>query len=226
MAHQDARNVSASDLITELRSCLGDITGNFATFMWRVRKNYDEAERLYRRALELDPSHANNTGSFANFMSNLRKDHDEAERLYRQALELDPNHATTTGNFAGFLLGQRRLQEAGEQICAAYRLNAGQANQLAGEVLLYWCLLVRAEKRDDRQGLARLKYLFETGFERGRWTFSQVLAAAREWIPEEEMPFYNSLADAILDPQKVGELDRFERWKQIAPAPLGDSLEI
>jgi tetratricopeptide (TPR) repeat protein len=29
--------------------------GNFAEFMEKVRKNYDEAERLYRKALGLDP---------------------------------------------------------------------------------------------------------------------------------------------------------------------------
>jgi protein O-mannosyl-transferase len=29
--------------------------GNFALFLQDVRKDYDEAERLYRKALELDP---------------------------------------------------------------------------------------------------------------------------------------------------------------------------
>ena len=210
----------------ELGPNLPTITNDFAVFLSDVRKDHDEAQELLRRALELDPNHAGIAGNLASFMADHRKDFDEAERLYRRALELDPNHARNTGNFAGFLIGQRRLQEAGEQICAAYRLNAGKANQLAGEVLFYWCFLVRAKKRDDGQGLARLKHLFERGFERGEWTFSQVLAVAREWIPGEEMPFYDSLAEAILDPQKVGELDRFDRWKQIAPAPLGDSIEI
>jgi tetratricopeptide (TPR) repeat protein len=32
------------------------LTGSFALFMHEVRKNYDEAERLYRKALELDPN--------------------------------------------------------------------------------------------------------------------------------------------------------------------------
>ncbi len=67
--------------------------GNFALFMKNIRKNYDEAERLYRKALELDPKNANNTGNFANFMKDIRENYDEAERLYRKALELDPKHA-------------------------------------------------------------------------------------------------------------------------------------
>ena len=32
-------------------------TGNFALFLHKIRKDYDEAERLYKRALELDPGH-------------------------------------------------------------------------------------------------------------------------------------------------------------------------
>ena len=35
-----------------------ELTGNFANFMSDVRKDSDEAERLYRKALELDPNHA------------------------------------------------------------------------------------------------------------------------------------------------------------------------
>ncbi len=64
--------------------------------MQDIRENYDEAERLYREALELDPKHANNTGNFAIFMKDVREDYDEAERLYRKALELDPKHAIHT----------------------------------------------------------------------------------------------------------------------------------
>jgi len=79
-----------------------------------VRKNHDEAETLYRKALELDPSHANNTGNFANFLTNVRKNHDEAETLYRRALELDPSHANHTRNFASFLTNVRQNHDEAE----------------------------------------------------------------------------------------------------------------
>ena len=76
---------------------------NFANFKADVRKDYDEAERLYRRAVELDPVHANNTGNFALFMDSVRKDYDEAARLYRRAVELDAGQEYWKKQLARFL---------------------------------------------------------------------------------------------------------------------------
>ena len=67
--------------------------------MHEVRKDYDEAERLYRRALELDPGHAHHMGNFVEFMEKVRKNYDEAERLYRKALELDPEKEIIRKNY-------------------------------------------------------------------------------------------------------------------------------
>jgi hypothetical protein len=40
---------------------------------WATAQNLDEAERLYRKALALDPNHAINARNFANFMKTIRK---------------------------------------------------------------------------------------------------------------------------------------------------------
>ncbi|HNO08098.1 MAG TPA: tetratricopeptide repeat protein, partial [Methanoregulaceae archaeon] len=68
-----------------------ELAGNFANFLADQRHDYDEAERYYRKALELDPSHAAHTGNFANFLASQRHDYDKAEHYYRKALELGPN---------------------------------------------------------------------------------------------------------------------------------------
>ena len=83
------------------------LIGYFALFLEEVRKNYKEAERLYRKALQLAPNDADNTANFAVFMES-RKKHDEAERLYRKALDLAPNDADNTGNFALFMQKVRK----------------------------------------------------------------------------------------------------------------------
>ena len=83
----------------------------FAEFMKDIRKDYDQAEKLYRQTLEIDPNNANNTGNLALFMNDIRKDYVEAEKLYRRALELDPNHSNNTGNFAIFMQTIHKDQE-------------------------------------------------------------------------------------------------------------------
>jgi tetratricopeptide (TPR) repeat protein len=87
----------------------------FAPFMV-MRKNYDEAERLYRNALDLDPNRANPMGNFAGFMWRVRKDYDEAERLYRRVLELDPNEGSITGNYANFVYEVRKDYDEAERL--------------------------------------------------------------------------------------------------------------
>src|SRR5262249_18889777 len=141
-------------------------TGNFANFLSRIRKNYDEAERLYRRALEFDPNHAVLMGLFANFLSRIRKNYDEAERFYRSSLELDPNHANNTGNFTAFLIAHGRAAEAKEFAERAWTLHNVQVNQLAAEVALYRGLIACLEGKNDTPALGRLKTLLNSGFER------------------------------------------------------------
>jgi YD repeat-containing protein len=71
------------------------ISGNFALFPHEVRKDYDEAERLYRRALELDLGHAHHMGNFAEFMEKVRKNYDEAERLIARRWNLIPKRRSS-----------------------------------------------------------------------------------------------------------------------------------
>jgi tetratricopeptide (TPR) repeat protein len=81
-----------------------------------VRKNYDEAERLFRKAIELDPNNAIHTRNFARFMKNVRKNYDEAERLFRKAIELDPNNANCMGTFATFMSQVRKNYDEAERL--------------------------------------------------------------------------------------------------------------
>ena len=68
----------------------------------------------YRKALELDPNHANINGNYAIFLQTIRKDYDQAEIYYRKALELDPNDANINGNYALFLNNIRKDYDQAE----------------------------------------------------------------------------------------------------------------
>jgi hypothetical protein len=53
--------------------------------MHTVRKDYDEAEGLYRKALELDPNDVQRMNGLGWFLTAIRKRYDEAEPLLRRA---------------------------------------------------------------------------------------------------------------------------------------------
>jgi len=68
--------------------------------------------------------------------------------------------------------------------------------------------------------LARLRTMLLRGFEREDWSFDDVLAAASGKLSEEDNKLYAALAAAILDANRVADLEGFDRWKQIAPVAL------
>ena len=203
-----------------------ELTGNFAVFMYKVHKDHDEAERLFRRALELDPGNARHTGNLAAFIADIRKNHDEGERLYRRALELDPEHAANTSNFAELLLVRGRFDECKQVLRRAWSLARDDEGLVPGAVLLYWCLVTRAEDRDDAPGLGRLKALLQAGFVRMTGSFADMLAAVEPRLSADDKRLYPALAEAILDDAKVCELDQFGRWTEIEPISLDEPWDM
>jgi len=76
----------------------------------------DQARRAYRRALELDPKHADahvNLGCLEHEAGRLR----EAETHYREALEANPDHSIAAFNLGVVLEDSKRFEEA----CGAYQ---------------------------------------------------------------------------------------------------------
>jgi len=158
--------------------------------------------------------------NFAIFLTQVRKRHEEAEVLHRHTLELAPDHAAVMGNYAAFLLARGKISEAKDLAGRAWLLCASEGTQTAAEVALYRGLMSRIEKNDDSPALGRLKTLLTSGFGRGAWSFDDVLAAAADKLSEDEKRLYAALAAAILDADKVIELEAFPRWKELAPIAL------
>ncbi len=83
------------------------------------RKDYEEAERLYRRAVEVAPNDAKTVCQLARFLTRTGKDAGEAEPLFRRALELDPNDARINCTFAMYLKHDRKDYDEAEQLFRA-----------------------------------------------------------------------------------------------------------
>jgi tetratricopeptide (TPR) repeat protein len=55
-------------------------------------ERYDEAEVLYRRAVDLTPDDVYVVTALARFLANIREQHNEAIVIYRRAIQLDPSN--------------------------------------------------------------------------------------------------------------------------------------
>lgn len=91
------------------------LLGNYANFLYKIRKNYDVAEEYYRRALESDPTDATDLSNYALFLESIRKDYDGAEEHYHRALEADPTDANALGSYADFLHSIRKDYDVAEE---------------------------------------------------------------------------------------------------------------
>ena len=81
-----------------------DVHSNYGAFLAGVKQDSIEAEVAYRRALELNPNHANALANLANLVA-ARGDRVGAEELYRRALT-NPGigQENASFNFARFLI--------------------------------------------------------------------------------------------------------------------------
>ena len=92
-----------------------DRLGRAALLMHMVRKHYSEAERLYRKAIKADSSHATNLGNYALFLQHTRRQPDRAESYYKRAIKNQPNHPNNLANYASFLKKVRGDYDRAEQ---------------------------------------------------------------------------------------------------------------
>ena len=175
----------------------------------------NKAEKLYRRALEVDPNHPHILGNFALFLTDVRGQHDEAEQHYRRALEVDPNHANNLGNFIGFLVAQRRFDECRYWIDRFESSGLREISQVVAEVEMYKLILSRTANGDDTQNLIRLKQLLCHSYAHVPWSFERHLAVLRDFVRPDEMPLYDALAAAVLDESVVDRLNEFPRWRDL-----------
>ncbi len=197
---------------------------NYASFLYTIRKDYERAEAYYQKALEIEPDSALHNGNYANFLKDIRKDYDQAEAYYKKALESEPDAVYSNVNYAALLLVQRRFVEAKVQVAKAWQHCANESQkQLKAALSFHEVALARLQRQQQEEmvALGKLKFLFTKNFERSSWELSGVLDRMRaEGVSEDEMKFYEVLAEAVSDETQVDKLEEFPKWQKVKPVPV------
>lgn len=86
---------------------------NFGLFLSEEKKQYRQAEEMYRHALKISPKHSNSLYNYAVMLDTHCNRKPEAESLYRGALAVDPRHSYALYNLA-VLLEEIAIDRDGE----------------------------------------------------------------------------------------------------------------
>jgi tetratricopeptide (TPR) repeat protein len=106
-----AKSRASAERALELDPNLSEAHGAKAVVLLNVDFNYSDAEKEFRRALDLDPENLSVTANLAHLMSTLGR-LEEAVALMRKAIALDPSRTGAHINLAGLLTALGRYDEA------------------------------------------------------------------------------------------------------------------
>eukprot|EP01038_Epipyxis_sp_PR26KG_P004166 gene4166-5930_t len=128
----------------------GPYLGEYAVFLHRRKKEYDKAQSVYLKALDLYPEHSSIHLKYAGFLRHVRRNVKDAEVYYLKAVESNPNNAEAHGSYASFLHGvHNKRDEAEGYYEEAYRLDSSHANNLCN----FGLFLSEEKKNYDRAEL-------------------------------------------------------------------------
>eukprot|EP01116_Phalansterium_solitarium_P009480 TRINITY_DN2363_c0_g1_i1.p1 TRINITY_DN2363_c0_g1~~TRINITY_DN2363_c0_g1_i1.p1 ORF type:complete len:583 (-),score=159.90 TRINITY_DN2363_c0_g1_i1:276-2024(-) len=80
------------------------------------QKQFAQAEEVIRRAVELDPSHADSLYNFATYLADVTGNFNDAEQYYALALKAHPDDLLIINSFAQFLKTVRRDYDGAERL--------------------------------------------------------------------------------------------------------------
>jgi TolB-like protein/lipopolysaccharide biosynthesis regulator YciM len=164
--------------LAEAYTSLGAI---FETFEW----NWQEAEKKFRRAIELNPNYATAHQWYAEFLSLMGR-HDEALAEMKRALELDPLSLIINQNFGVLFYLARDYDSAIEQFQKTLELEKDFGNV---DYYLYWTLLAKGLHKEAVEQFQEIlsknettKHLTESA---GRIYSKSGIKGFFEWVIEE-----------------------------------------
>jgi Tfp pilus assembly protein PilF len=137
----------------------------YAAFLNETRRDDDEAEHYFLKALELDSNHVNSRLNYALFLERVRQDHAQAEKEYLRALELEPGNIRANGLFGTFLwLVKKRYEEAEVYYRKTLEIDSSSGDALAN----YAGFLLERNRLNEAKAMAdRAWALYSGAIEQG-----------------------------------------------------------
>jgi Tfp pilus assembly protein PilF len=105
----------------------------------------ENADRLFREALDIDPDNIEALSGYARFLASTSRDLDRADEMYRRSIALDPRNEDVLFDYAIMLHHVRHdLERAEQMLRSLYELNPLEANYLGN-----YAQVLFAQRRDE-----------------------------------------------------------------------------
>lgn len=189
----------------------------YANLMYMIYNANDMAQALYEKAIKLDPSEAHIAGNYASFLYTQYR-FDEAEILHKKAIELDPNDIDFYVNFAASLLargGKKDLPHVKSLCEKCIHLSQGKCSPALAEAFLYLIFYAELSGKPVQKHLEGLKKVLQSDFERGLWNFGPIFKSVLPQIKADMVDLYETLGAAILDKNKMADLNKYDTWRNL-----------
>jgi serine/threonine protein kinase/tetratricopeptide (TPR) repeat protein len=123
-----SKSKAASTKALQLDDSVGDAHAALAWVLWRYDWNFPEAEKEFRRAIELDPNPgANGHGMYPLFLYSMKR-FDEGMAVHKQTIAGDPLNLISNTNVADGLYYARQYDRAIEQYQKTLELDPNFSN--------------------------------------------------------------------------------------------------
>lgn len=110
--------------------------GEYAVFLHKRKKDYNNAEKYYIKSLELFPYQASIHLKYAGFLRYIRNDLVNAEKHYEAAVDANPESSETVGNYSSFLHSIHNIEKAEIMYQRAVDIDQNNINNLCNYGLL------------------------------------------------------------------------------------------
>ena len=89
---------------------------NLGTVLYEKSKNFEEAETIFKRVLEIDPNQMDTLVRYGDLLLSVKKDYEEAEKIFVRTLKNDPNDVKILEKYGNFLADVRNDHKRAEDV--------------------------------------------------------------------------------------------------------------
>lgn len=196
------------------------VHSNFAHLLWACLHAQDDADRHFRRSLEINDGNETAHGLYGLFLGQTREEFQGAIEHFEKAKAINPNAPATLGNHASVLLVRGEIDAAWQLAKQALRLCQPYPDRIMTRALFVGAAALLLRGKDPSVPFGQLKTLFARRIEHAPWIITALLKKLQRELPADSFALVNAASAAIDDKKQLAQLEQNHAWQSIKAVSL------